>query len=548
MKLNRTGAIWDRTNRNDINQNWEALENTLGNFGKPGFITNEMLAPESIGPSKYIPKSINFNHINNLGILNKNIANNTIGEEKVKFDSILLNKGKLFPLQNYRRSGVLSPVSEKIKNTILDIKIEGAEKDKVYQLDSVRYGLSGNFGVVVSSWNTPYGGSIYASSKEVVINKTGDDVNLIERDAEYPNISIMVASENGLTVTVTFDTSTIGTIVNIAENENGSGQGAIIHPSNYTYRNFDVIPGDDTKTDSLVYVDKKEKEMTVYVPSVSGYVGFGLIRRTVPYVPGSSNAGQNMDVWALDRVSGYQKNGDSFIELPNRVFIYSPSSSVPTNTMDTIFRRVGETDYSGGFYHGDEKIQSHNIFIGNSNLTDSVGFYSGASVELIQETLLYEDSVTASSGNTDAYVKVNKVHQFDVDNVYTLRTRVESLKDSNLEFSNIGAFSARRLFENGLANNFTDFVGLDSAEHINVRTVSSGNHFSGKNERNYKVMGWYKQILISYKTDSDYFDSWVRNYAENDIKLYSRIIPSGEVFEKGKIITSSVNYKFDITG
>src|SRR5699024_4057669 len=192
---------------------------------------------------------------------------------------------------------------------------------------------------------------------------------------------------------------------------------------NYSYSGVVTSDGQPDKT---VYVDKKETEMTVLVPSVVGYVGFGLKRKTVPYTDGG-HSGMNMDLWSIDRISGVTKEGDEFIERSSRVFVYSPSDTNPTTTQDTIFRRVEDDDYSGGNYHGDENSQYYRLIVGNSDkLPDSVGLYSGESVELVQENLLYEDSGGAGTGYTDTFVKLKTVNRYDADTLYTLFTRVES--------------------------------------------------------------------------------------------------------------------------
>lgn len=521
-----------------------------------GAVTNSKIADGAVTKDKIAPNSISNRTLMDRGVFTENIALWAVGNDRLAtgavdarvadFDSVEVNRGELYPLQSFKFSSSIPDVGSKTRNTILEAKVIGAEPGYVYQIDSIRRGLSGNIGLRVSRWKAPKNGVLFPSGRSLVFDNMNEDVLVIQGGTESPDTETIISSGNGVTVSVTYDINAIGSVLNIAENDLGEAQAAVIHPINYSYSEVIKPDGEHGKT---VYVDKKETEMTVLVPSVFGYVGFGLKRKTVPYTDGG-HSGMNMDLWSIDRISGFTKEGDEFIERSSRVFVYSPSDTNPTTTQDTIFRRVEDDDYSGGNYHGDEKIQYYRLIIGNSdNLTDSVGLYSGESVELVQETLLYEDSVAAGTGDTDPFVKVNKVHRFDADNVYTLYTRVESLKDSNLEMSSIGAFQMRRAPETGSYPNFTGALGLNTAKHVNIRKPDSGgNHYQGDGEKRYKFFGWYKQVDITFESDSDYFDTWTRNYANHDTKMYSRIVPKNGLFAKGEVITSSVNYNFKIMG
>lgn len=544
------GSLWTPTQRNELNRMLEELYDSVFLFGDGrNFIKGAHIGSEEITARHYYPNSVGIKALATGAVTTDKIADGSVTQSKLSFNGVEANKGKMYPFENYSRNGAYPTVSSKIKNTILDVKIYGARQNKAYSIDSIRYGYGGRFGVQVSEWNAPFGNSIYNSSKETVISRyvsnkdeDGSILEIFEGSQGNADYTTYIASQSGYSVVITFDNKAIGEVVNLSENEHGAGQGLIIHPSNYIHRQ-NIAP--EKGSDKNVYVRKTADKIDVFVKTVVGYTGYGLARKTVPYTSG--DRGSNMDLWSIDRISGYEKIGEEFVERPNRVFVYSPTST-PTNTMDTIFRRVGDSDYSGGSYHGDEMIQKWKIFIGNYDATTVNGSFEGPSVEIIQETELYPDSHTAGAETTDAFMKVNKVHQFSYEKGYQLFTRTEALTDVELEMSNIGAFSARRVMADGSSNNFTDVIGIDTGKHIDVRTTSAGNQFSGQNETRYKFAGWYKQVLIDVETDSDFLDTWVRNYAEHDIKMYTRIIPTNGLMEQGKIINSSVAYKFDVTG
>src|SRR5699024_8367366 len=154
-----------------------------------------------------------------------------------------------------------------------------------------------------------------------------------------------------VSVTVTYDSSATGSIVNLAENPQGYAFGTIIHPSKYNYSSAAVSGG---AVEDKTFVEKTLDEMDIFVPSFNGYyTGFHMYRYTRPYESGVRQS--NSDIWAIARISLYIRTGSDFTEDPNNVFVYTNSN---LNTMDTIFRRTGETDYSGGYYHGDEILDN----------------------------------------------------------------------------------------------------------------------------------------------------------------------------------------------
>src|SRR5699024_9589169 len=124
------------------------------------------------------------------------------------------------------------------------------------------------------------------------------------------------------------------------------------------------------RLDTQVHCIRREKEILVIVPTVKNYLGYSIERKTVPFQEGT--AGSNMDLWSLARVSGYTRNASTFTENTSLVYVYTHESfSTPMTTQDTIFRRKGESDYSGGNQHGDEKVQNFDLIVGNARMSSS---------------------------------------------------------------------------------------------------------------------------------------------------------------------------------
>lgn len=410
------------------------------------------------------------------------------------------------------------------------------KKHKIYQLDSVRDDYKGITGLRVSSYDVPVEGNLKSATKEMVISYTNPSTVIDDKNSVIRTIT---SSQNGITAVVTVDRPKLVNIVNISENVNGNSPGAIISPTQYIYEN-DTSIGSLNILDTDVIVDKKENEFVVYIPTrLSTYTGIKVIRRTEPFK--YNTKGSNMDLWAIARISNYKKENDLMVE--KMVHIYSPYN--PSDlTQDTMLKETGASDYSGGFYHGDEKINNFSIFIGNTDITNRTGVFYGSHLTLIQDNNIYHNTYGKDNADTTAYVNLKKTHKFDSQNIYTLMQRFYFLENVKLNFSNFGALSMKRTFENGQSNNFNNVVNLSDGETADIKTGDGILYFQNSNSKEFLINGYYKDISIIYQSDSGYLDAWVNNNLNADPKLYSRMVPTDSLVEAGRIINTKVNYKF----
>ena len=461
---------------------------------------------------------------------------NELKADLSNLDSILLNQGKDFPLLSFKLDSVDGNIAAKVKDCILDVKIYGAKKHKIYQLDSVRDDYKGITGLRVSSYDVPVEGNLKSATKEMVISYTNTSTVIDDKNSVIRTIT---SSQNGITAVVTVDRPKLVNIVNISENVNGNSPGAIISPTQYIYES-DTSIGSLNILDTDVIVDKKENEFVVYIPTrLSTYTGIKVIRRTEPFK--YNTKGSNMDLWAIARISNYKKENDLMVE--KMVHIYSPYN--PSDlTQDTMLKETGASDYSGGFYHGDEKINNFSIFIGNVDITNRTGVFYGSHLTLIQDNNIYHNTYGKDNADTTAYVNLKKTHKFDSQNIYTLMQRFYFLENVKLNFSNFGALSMKRTFENGQSNNFNNVVNLSDGETADIKTGDGILYFQNSNSKEFLISGYYKDISIIYQSDSGYLDAWVNNNLNADPKLYSRMVPTDSLVEAGRIINTKVNYKF----
>src|SRR5699024_1331102 len=196
---------------------------------------------------------------------NEQLATGAVDARVANFDVMELNKGKLFPLANFDLDGAAQSYTQKVMDSIIDVTIHGAQHGKVYQLDSVRNGWSDNYGVRVSSFDTPVNGSLDTSTRQLEFDLRNDDVKMIDGYEDAPGLkTITTKAVDGISATVTYDSSATGSIVNLSENSQGYAFGTIIHPSKYVYDNANAS-GARTADDNI-YVDKTLDEMNIFVP------------------------------------------------------------------------------------------------------------------------------------------------------------------------------------------------------------------------------------------------------------------------------------------
>ena len=504
------GSTWDRTNRNGINKNFELL------FGNEFIKELEGEVDEAI------------DRLNLIGFI----------------PTILSNSGSSYPLINLKRDSTDYGITDAPKKTILDIQISGAQKGKIYQLSGIRNGLGGRYGIQVHSFDYPSDGNLDSATRVLEIDYSDAYTKISDKDSVI-DVWVSGSGENdGIICTVVVDRTALSTNLNIAENELAGSQGAVVSPDKYTYGNNSVSLLDDVyDQNNVVYVDKGTDEATVYVPTTTDYVGYKLWRKTIPY-NGEKNS--NVDLWCVSRISKFKREpGTRNFTENGQVILYGPNP-----TAETIFKLQGEQDYSGGFYHGDENIVSYRFYAGGTDITNHEGKYKGENIVLMQETLIQKDSFTAKTDDTENYLRVHKYHKFDAKDGWTFKTRFETLIDIIPTFSNIGGFAFYRALEDGSGANWTDVIDLSNMKSKSVRTVdpqSTGSLWGDDDVMEYKVIGHYKDMMISFESDSPNFGTWFRNWAENEIKLYSKTLEHDTTVPAGTVVNSKVTYKLTYT-
>lgn len=216
-------------------------------------ITNNRIAAAAVDARVIADRNVYRRHIlqgavgtNELGdgaVEEKNIGPGAVNHEKLSVDSIMMNKGKDFPLSSVQlEEQVPVNISTVVKDAILDAKIFGAESDKYYRLTFIANGhVSADvqrFGVSIEERFRNTG----AVSKIIFsYNDETDPGNYLNaRYKKGPNSIDKITVKNGKYVAIiTVDRSVISvssspTFLNLNSGI-GRSPSAIIDTVNYSY-------------------------------------------------------------------------------------------------------------------------------------------------------------------------------------------------------------------------------------------------------------------------------------------------------------------------
>ena len=156
-------------------------------------------------------------------------ADNSITSEKIVFDSLSMNRGKVYPLKLHQLGSGDLRISDLHKEAILDAKVFGANPDKVYRLAHVSNGFVrpegfATWGITVTEHNMDGSGSRIVTNYIDHPGKKGSD-----------GIDTIIQGNDEMMFSVTVDRrvisdSNIPTHMNLSTSPN-----TIIDPSKYSF-------------------------------------------------------------------------------------------------------------------------------------------------------------------------------------------------------------------------------------------------------------------------------------------------------------------------
>ena len=307
------------------------------------------------------------------------------------------------------------------------------------------------------------------------------------------------------------------------------------------------INGKVLSTRKEVVVIKTKDNMKILVPGRgNAFICHEMQYWDRPFSPGVRNT--NVKVWAIAEVGRYyQDTQRNYIKDEGNIFVHATGTP---SSMETIWKLEGEVDYSGAFHHGDEISDFCKIFIGNEDITNKTGTFTGESLDMIQHSKLYEDTFTTEA-MTEPYLQVRKHHRFDWQDVYTLSHEVEFLKTVTPNFSCLSALTLRRTTKDGKPDNFTDCLDLTHMRYVDISVEEdqdSGirSYFLGDDDRvrKLKVSGLNKDVTITYTSPDPHFRAYLSNHNPNMAKIYTETVPPGVEVQAGEKFSATANYKW----
>ena len=319
-----------------------------------------------------------------------------------------------------------------------------------------------------------------------------------------------------------------------------------IAPNTLNEDNID-INGKVLSARKEVVVIKTTNNMKILVPGRgNAFICHELQYWDRPFVPGVRNT--NVKVWAIAEVGRYyQDTARNYIKDEGNIFLHA--SGTPSS-IETIWKLEGEVDYSGAFHHGDEISDFCKIFIGNEDITNKTGTFTGESLDMIQHSLLYEDTFT-NEVMTEPYLKVKKHHRFDWQDVYTISHEVEFIKTVTPNFSCLSALTLRRTTKDGKPNNFTDCLDLTHMRYVDISVEEDPDseirsYFLGEEDRvrKLKVSGLNKDVTVTYTSPDPHFRAYLSNHNPNMAKIYTETVPPGVEVQAGEKFSATANYKW----
>ena len=601
MKLQRTGSLWNRDNRNGINSNWERLESlfdvinkllvegqmsaeqysqvitTLNglikkgevsvsdidkNKGKldqtylsdellqqmagdtpinavpaNGSITSVKIADNSVGNRTLMTNGVHHDNIADLAVRERHLAASSVTPIKISTDSNGINKGKIYPLKVVWRDGAPEPYDTEISNVILSAKVIGARKDKMYSIRYIANGFDGYYGISLAEWDKTPSGGIVSAGVRTLIDYKDASFNHNEPSGNIVHRTIHIPNED-LSFEIIYDRSEIkGSGLDIANTALGKGRSAIIHPENYVYRMGSESV--NNTSNSKVFMEKKADRFFVYKPVSNGnYIGHEITYYEKGIV---DNASSNYKLWCVRTIKEYSRSGDSF--TPVRSII---DGSTPT-TMDLMIKENDDMDYMGGIHHGDE-INDFAMLLVDGKPIDlsATGFYEAKEVRLIQRNKLYRDTVY-TGGVLEHLGTVGKEHVFNYEDGYTLHNRVTWHEGINIVQAFLGSLSMYRKDEKGNSPLWHTAINDITHTPYDLKTIG-GQMPSAENLERLILTGDGVGCTIEIERLNNVPGnvSWVANFAEVNSKFYSSYVPNGYTTKVGEVWKQKTNFKFEL--
>lgn len=439
------------------------------------------------------------------------------------------NRGKTYPLLNVKRDGIVHPVESSVKNSVLSVRVSGADPNKYYCIEWIGNGFEsgGNvlYGFGISSFDRNEDGSFNSDTRNEILlysqsffpEPTSD---VVSRTVNMGSIVFEITYDR----TEFYDTDAF----NIARPDGGRGYGCVIHPDNYIYKTTDLS---DVTTEQMKFT-KTGDEFIVFQKQPSGkFLGYSFRHSKRPYLVESNNS--NVDVWSFKDASEYSEEGSIL------------RSFYTNTTQDLMIREQHVNDYMGGDAHGDEILDSVEIYV-DGRLID-IGRdveFNCKEVKMVQITKLYRDT-SYTNGRLEHLATARKVHIINI-NGYDLDVTVQFHEALTLRECQIGAISMFR--KAGGSDLVKEAIYSGTLTSVDLQEVTS-TFDRLPNIKGVYIMGNDATInwQVERKSNEPGNTTWVNTANASLVKLYSSYCENGYVTEVDEVFSQKTHYEYIVS-
>lgn len=306
------------------------------------------------------------------------------------------NRGVDYPLKSVIKDGVKSPVSQTVKDVILDAKVINAVQGKYYTIAYISNGFNGSYGITINQYDKAGFGSNSAASESQVTYYMNEPF-----EAPAENLVTRVLNAGDLIFVITIDYSKIPTNnLNLSNTSLGQALSAVIDESNYIFQKKQTIEAGKDRYSFPMAALKTGTTLAVkfvYSDTQNMIIEFDLL--------GINQITHLKRLYLQDKVAGTLDN-DLYA---NRVLLYEASSDwISPYRIEALNNGNGNSLFTTGANHGTVNGEGFptarnggaKIFADNLELRD--GEVAFAREKVVIETVQFVSAFNTIDLNTGA--------------------------------------------------------------------------------------------------------------------------------------------------
>ena len=524
MKLNRTGSVWNRNERNNINENWETIEDVLDEL-------NRISADGKLTDEQYEDFVITLNGLIKKGELSVNDINKNLG----KIDQSFLSEDLLQQIAGNAPINAVpadkSITSEKVADkAITNTLLSDDVNNRI---------LKGGYKIGVNLGNCFFNevtGTIEIDIKNIrVALKSGETSRLI------PGTTFNLKRNNSLYIDLSESTPALKVGVNPMHSAAEYGEGAFLDDKKILLLSnlYDQIIGEISESFKIqVEITRKERLLAnktsdglynIYIQSKFNdrkYTKFELKTEIIPYDESNLKSNVNCTEFIGAKIA-YRKVDNTFDIVGNIASGGAWSCAI---------RESGVKDSIGGHAHGDE-VEKY-LVIKLNGVTDQFTseLRSYEEIEFIAASELYRESSTFKS--LEKIGTHFKSYVMNYEDGLIIDSKVLLTKPLTLIFVYLGMMSVLK--------DYTNKAITDIDLEVNDLTVNSPVHTKRPNIKRVDVYGtnvYVKSTALVQETPSIPITKVEETYYN---KIYYDLVEDGFESPANAVYRQKTQFEIDL--